>query len=420
MSRVSTIFRTFFFSPSAIPPAYKRNFFFLYCDIGFWGILNGSIITFLSVYAARLGATGAQIGLIGAIPAIATLALAMPTGRWLERRPINRAVVRTSVISRLFYLLLVPLPFFLPESQQIWAIMAITLAMTIPGAATTIGFQALFADTVPSEWRAHVAGIRNAVLAITTTLTILLSGQILGRVIFPGGYQIVFVIGTLGALLSSVSLALIKGRPLPPEPGEGEKDGIQVNILRSNKLLRLDIIRGKYGLVIGLLFLFHLAQYLPIPVFPLFSVNYLKFSDEYISLCNAMFNFAVFLGSTRLEKVSLRLGNHRVVAIGILFLAFYPGILSVTNGLGLYLLASVVGGLAWSLVGGAIYNYILDYVPISDRPAHLALYNFALNAAILIGSMAGPLIASGIGFVPALALFALCRFCSGLAILKWG
>ncbi len=422
MSRVSSIFRALFYSARSIPPAHQRNFFLLYCDIGFWGVLNGSIITFLSIYAARLGATGAQIGLIGAIPAIVTLGLAMPAGRWLERRSINRAVVRTSVVSRLFYLLLIPLPFFFPESQQIWAIMVITLVMTIPGAITTIGFQALFADTVPVEWRAHVAGIRNAVLAITTTLTILLSGQILVNVAFPGGYQVVFILGTLGALLSSVSLALIKSLPLMSGQFEENKNGVQANgaLIRSNKLLRLDIIRGKYGLVIGLLFLFHLAQYLPIPVFPLFSVNYLKFSDEYISLCNAVFNFAVFIGSTRLERISLRFGNHRVVAYGILILAFYPGILSFTNGLGLYILASVVGGLAWSLVGGAIYNYILDYMPITDRPAHLALYNFALNAAILIGSMAGPVIAGLIGFVPALALFAVCRFCAGLAILKWG
>ncbi len=422
MSRLNTIYRTLFFSPRSIPSSYKRNFFLLYCDIGFWGILNGSIITFLSVYAARLGASGAQIGLIGAIPALVTLGLAMPTGRWLERRAINRAVVRTSVISRICYLLLVPLPFLLPENLQIWAIMVIVLAMTIPGTATTIGFQSLFADTVPIEWRAHVAGIRNAVLAITTTITILVSGQVLSNVQFPGGYQVVFILGSLGALLSSLSLALIKSVPVEPEPWEDKKNGVLEHgkIAYLNSLLRLDIIQGKYGLVIGLLFLFHLAQYLPIPVFPLFSVNYLKFSDEYISLCNAMFNFAVFLGSTRLETISMRLGNHRVVGIGILILALYPGILSLTNGLALYLVASVVGGLAWSLVGGAIYNYILDYVPITDRPAHIALYNMALNAAILIGSMVGPIIAGGIGFVPALALFACCRFFSGLAILKWG
>ena len=127
MKRADMIFRRFFYSPSSIPSKYKRNFFLLYCDVGFWGILNGSILTFLSIYAARLGATGAQIGLIGAIPAMVTLALAIPSGRWLEQRPINRAVVWTSIASRFFYLLLVPLPFFLPEHLQIWAIIIITL-----------------------------------------------------------------------------------------------------------------------------------------------------------------------------------------------------------------------------------------------------------------------------------------------------
>ncbi len=423
MKRADVILRRFFYSPSSIPSKYKRNFFLLYCDVGFWGILNGSILSFLSVYAARLGATGTQIGMIGAIPAMVTLALAIPSGRWLEQRQINPAVVWTSIASRLFYLLLAALPFFLSDHLQIWAIIIITLVMTIPGTTTVIGFQSLFADAVPAEWRAHVAGIRNAVLAISTTATILLSGQILGNVAFPMGYQVIFLLGGLGALLSSISLKLIKSSPVLPEQCEKKDKPIENGkhlLFRLDKLLRMDILQSKYGLVIGLLFLFHLAQYLPIPIFPLFSVNHLKFSDEYISLCNAVFNFAVFVGSTQLEIITLRFGNHRVVGIGIICLAFYPGILSVTNGLVLYLVASVVGGCAWSLVGGAIFNYILDYVPITDRPAHIALYNMALNAAILIGSMAGPVISGVIGIVPALAVFAACRLLSGAAILKWG
>ena len=182
----------------------------------------------------------------------------------------------------------------------------------------------------------------------------------------------------------------------------------------------MDIIRGKFGIVMLLLFLFHLAQYLPIPVFPLFQVNYLNFSDQYISLGSGVFNMAVFLGSLQLERISRLLGNKKVVGIGILCLAFYPGIMSLTRGIGVFLLASVVGGLAWSMVGGAIYNYILDYVPVNGSPPYFALYNMALNAAILIGSMVGPLIAVQIGFVPALIIFALGRFLSGAAILKWG
>ena len=46
------------------------------------GVVSGSTINFLNVYATRLGATGYQIGLIGAMSAVVTLFLAIPAGRW--------------------------------------------------------------------------------------------------------------------------------------------------------------------------------------------------------------------------------------------------------------------------------------------------------------------------------------------------
>lgn len=422
MRQARQLFRSLFVSPSGIPAGFRRNFFLLYGDVVFWGVLNGSILTFLSVYAARLGATGAQIGLIGAIPAMVTLAIAFPSGRWLERRPVHSSVIRTAIISRFFYLLLVPLPFLFSPEIRIWMIIAITFVMTIPGTATTIGFQALFAETVPDEFRAHVAGIRNAALAIATTITIFVCGQVLVIGKFPDGYPIVFLIGALGALLSAVCLQMIRMPEKKTIAGrvQDQEGNESVIPAASHKMLRFDIIRGKFGLVVGLLFFFHLAQYLPIPVFPLFSVNFLKFSDEFISLGSGVFNLAVFFGSTQLERISKRLGNHKVVGLGILFLAIYPGLMSLTRELGLYLITSLIGGLAWSMAGGAIYNYILDYVPEDDRPAHIALYTFGLNAAILIGSIIGPTIAGQIGYVAALAIFAFIRFLSGAAILKWG
>jgi MFS family permease len=423
MAFARRLIRSVFLSPGSIPTFHQRNFFLLYCDVAFWGILNGTTLTFLAVYAARQGATGTQVGLIGAIPAIVTLMLALPTGHWLNKKSIHQSVVWTSIASRIFYLLLAPLPFLLGQEAQPWAIILIVLLMTIPGTATAIGFQSLFALTVPDEWRAHVTGIRNAILSITTTLAIIISGEILTSLEFPTGYVFVFLAGFLGAIFSSVSLLLIrveKSRDILDSPSTETPDLKDGNVNVKIKWLRMDIIRGKFGLVIFLLFLFHLAQYLPIPVFPLFQVNYLKFSDQYISLGSSVFNMAVFLGSTQLERISKRFGNKNVVGVGILFLAFYPGILSFTNGIGLYMVASVVGGLASSMVGGGIYNFLLEYVPVNGTPPYFAFYNMALNAAILIGSMVGPLIAGQIGFVPALMIFAVGRFLSGAAILKWG
>jgi hypothetical protein len=73
-----------------------------------------------------------------------------------------------------------------------------------------------------------------------------------------------------------------------------------------------------------------------------------------------------------------------------------------------------------ALLIGSYANYLLEEIPIEDRTAHLAWYNVILNAAILIGSLTGPLISNAIGLAEALILVALLRFLSGLAILKWG
>jgi MFS family permease len=281
----------------------------------------------------------------------------------------------------------------------------------------------MFAETVPEEWRAHVAGIRNATLSISSTVAIILSGVVLSAIPFPHGYLVVFAAGFVGAMLSSVSLLLIKPTqtfmPGPAIPELQQKKAGLFSTLKS-QWLRVDILRGKFGTIILLLFIFHLAQYLPIPVFPLFQVNYLKFTDQTISLGSAVFNLAVFIGSTQLERLTLKLGHQKVVGIGIMALAFYPGLMSQMREIGLFLVTSIVGGLAWSMTGGAIYNYILVNVPARGSPPYIAFYNVALNAAILIGSLVGPLIAGQIGFVPALLIFAVLRFFSGAAILKWG
>ena len=72
------------------------------------------------------------------------------------------------------------------------------------------------------------------------------------------------------------------------------------------------------------------------------------------------------------------------------------------------------------MLGGAYANYLLEKIPPSDRPAHLAWYSLILNAAVLIGSLAGPALAANIGLNTALILFAVLRLLSGLVILKWG
>jgi MFS family permease len=173
---------------------------------------------------------------------------------------------------------------------------------------------------------------------------------------------------------------------------------------RGTDLLRPDVLRGTYLRLIAALFLFHFAQYFVIPLFPLRWVDELEFSDGAISLGTAAFFVAVLLGSLPFDRLTRAWGNRRLVAGGAALLSLYPLLTAVMTNLPLYLLTSFLGGLAWAFVGGALANHLLDNIPTGDRPAHLAWYNFALNGAILCGSLAGPVVADSIGLFNALVV----------------
>jgi hypothetical protein len=101
-------------------------------------------------------------------------------------------------------------------------------------------------------------------------------------------------------------------------------------------------------------------------------------------------------------------------------MSIYPIGLAMSTLVWQYYLVSALGGFSWALIGGAQANYLLEKVPVNDRPSHLAWYALVLNSAILIGSLSGPLISNSMGIVAALILIGILRFFAGTAILKWG
>lgn len=409
-----------FTNTSSVPEKYRNVFRHLFFDIGWFGVLNGSTIAFLSIYATRLGATGTQIGLIGATPAIINLIFALPAGAWLGKRRLDRSIFWAALIHRLFYALLIPLPFLFLPATQVWLIIVVTLVMNIPGTAIGVGFTALFAGAVPPAWRGYVAGIRNAAFAVTQIATSLICGWILISLPRDQGYAIVFAIGFVGAMMSAFHLFFV--HPIEEEqiitPSDEALDVVDDQPTVNG--FSFSILKGRFGRIILLLFCFHLAQYLAIPVFPLYTVNIAKFSDQVLSLGSALFYVAVFIGSLQLNGLSKKLGNRVIMGCGVVILGLYPLLLSFTHDVLLYLVTSIVGGFAWSMCGGALYNYLLEFIPDNQRPAHMAWYNLVLNAAILLGSLGGPEIATVIGLPAALVLFGILRGLAGVAILRWG
>ncbi len=393
------------------PESLRRTFLHLYLDIGWFGLLNGTTLTFLNVYAARLGASGVQIGLMTSLPAMVNLVLTLPAGRWLESRDIRLAVFSTSVAYRIGYLLFIFLPWLFSPSGQIRVLLWLSLLMAIPLTPLAVGFNALFAAAVPEDWRAHVVGTRNAVFSLSFILSTLLGGYILEHIPFPIGYQIVFGLGALGALMSSFHLFFIHPahKVVKNKASSFRKEGWM-------ERLRFDIWRSPFATVLLNLTFFHLVQYLAIPLFPLYFVHHLHLGDDHIGIGTALFYMSVMLNSTQLNRWVSRLGHKRVTGLGMLGMGLYPFLLSFSTHVWQYYVISVIGGCFWALAGGAYGNYMLENIPDGDRPAHLAWYNLNLNAAVLLGSLIGPAFGDLVGISKALLTFGLLRMLVGYLI----
>lgn len=403
---------------SKAPEKYRSNFRNLYADVAWFGILNGSTIAFLPIYVTRLGANPGSVGIITAAPAIVALIISLPLGIWFSKRNTSRAVFLTAVASRIFYLFLCLYPWFFPQSQpQVTVILLSVFIMSIPGTALNLGFNALLGEAVPIEWRGHVAGIRGAYIALATAISSLTCGWILNHIEFPFGYQVVFLVGFLGAALSTY--ALWKVRPFP----EDLITSTDTNDKQDHwfkRMINLDVLKGDFNKPLFLLVLFHLALYLPSPIFPVYQVRVLEFPDRLLGIGTSVFYLAYFFGSLQLEKITHRWSNKIILGVGGIMLGCYPFLLRFAFQVPVFLLTCVIGGLAWTLAGGILFNYLLEKVPEDKRPAYLAWFSLGSNAAILCGSLLGPVIASWVGLAPALILFASIRALSGILILRWG
>lgn len=401
----------------------KWNIRQLYWDVLWFGILAGSTLAFQSIYAARLGATGLQIGLISAGPAVIGLMFTLPSGRWMEGKSLIKVSFQSSIWQRLGYLFLVALPWVFPSPKgQVWGLIWTTLVMSVAGTVLAISFNAMFAEVLPPEWRAQAVGRRNIILAISITLTTILSGQILDLVAFPLNYQIVFLVGALGALLSSYHI----GRIRKPEQVIETDDPPAVNaeagplVEKRKSLLRLDLLIGPFGIFMLSYLVFYAFQYFPVPLFPIAYVDKLHMTDGMIGVGTAIFYGAMMAASFRLGYVSTRYGHRKVLWVSAALFPIFPLLLGIATGPILYYLACLIGGAVNAMLSGAVLNRLMERVPPGDRPAHMTLHNLALNLGVLAGSLLGPVSAGLFGLQPSLFISAALRLLAAGFFWLWG
>lgn len=154
-----------------------------------------------------------QVSLLSSGPAVVNLMFSLPAGRWLGRRLVRqRFGLARWRVSGIWYC--VRLPWIARPVLMPMALLALLLFVAVPNTFWAVGFNALFADTVAPEHRGFVVG-RRVILGISQVLVSLLCGAVLSRLVFPLGYQIVFVLGAVGGGLSIYHLGRVQSDDVP-------------------------------------------------------------------------------------------------------------------------------------------------------------------------------------------------------------
>lgn len=404
--------------PEHLPTELRRNFIHLYWDIGWWGIYMGTTVAFLSIYATRSGATREQLGLMTAVPALVSLILSLPAGLLTRRLGAHRATILAAFTSRAPLFIYVLLPWLLPQQAQVPAILVMAILISLPTTLIGVSFGQFFLESVPSRYRGDVVGMRIAIMSILSFAITMLSGQILGRMAFPGGYQMVFFFGAVGATMTTYHIWRTQRMPdpdLPPIP-----PAAAANAGKRRFLPAWDDAGKGYARVLGLLFLFNFTNSMFTPLVPDLLVNGLKLSDMTISIGTGTANMLVFLVSLFIARITRRTGNRRATAYGAILLTLHAFALAFAHDATLYFVAIVIGGLGSGILGAAQYNYNLDHVPQVERSTWLGVNLFVGNASVLLGALAGPVLAGWAGTQDTFLLFGALRLVIGLAILRWG
>jgi MFS family permease len=258
--------------------------------------------------------------------------------------------------------------------------------------------------------------MRIAIMSIVSFVVTMASGQILTRMSFPSGYQVVFLAGGIGAAMTGYHIwrtKPVRDPDLPPLPAAA--------LERPRRLLPAWDEAGQgYARVLGLLFIFNFTNSMFAPLVPDLLVNTLKLSDVTISLGTGIANMLVFLISLFIARITRRTGNRRATAYGAILLTLHAFALAFARDEGLYLLAVVVGGFGSGILGAAQYNYNLDHVPQAERSTWLGISFLTGNASVLLGALSGPVLAALIGTQNAFLCFGVMRLVMGLVILRWG
>ena len=381
-------------------PHQAHNWSVVQADSIFVGIVTASG-TFLPVFLVRLGASGSDIALLTAIPALTAFALAIPFGRWLQgRRSIVPWYSRLRLVAWCSYAVMGLVGVLLPATQAVPIILAVWALASLPSTAGLVAFPIVMDGAAGPAGRFDLLGRRWAIAGVATTVSVAIGGQLLDLLPFPTNFAILFAAISLAGFASfSLSRMIViddkaRVRPRTGEPIAAMLRGIADLVRGHRSFVRYELRALVYTAGVGI----------TAPLLPLFYVHEVGAPDAWIGIIGAAQSAGGVLGYVFARRISLRRNGATVLLPSLLAVALVPAGQAALDWLPAVAALAFLSGLGAAGTQLALFDRLLTAIPRAHGVTFSSVDQSLQNLGLILAPNVGGILAATIGVRPGLVV----------------
>lgn len=346
--------------------------------------LASAAAPFLPVYLTRLGATNLQVGLLTTMPAVTGLLLSIPLGQFLQSRS---NIIPWFSFARLTvlmgYAITGILSIFLPDNVTVISILTVWAFATIPQTIVSITFSVVMNSVAGPAGRYELMTHRWSILGFTTSVTVILVGQILDQITFPLNYQIVFIALSIGGFISFIFSSKLHLRPI------AKADAIHGSSFREKTREYISLILSEKPFVNFTLhrFVFLMGTTMAAPLFPIYFVRVLEAPDSWIATITTAQTAILILGYFFWTNQSKRRGSQLVLLATTFGVSLYPIFTGLTPTIWPIPIYAGISGIFTAGLNLVFFDELMKRVP----EAYSATFVAAAQSIQYLSSIIAPL-----------------------------
>ena len=383
----------------------RKNFLFVQIDAIGIGLANAAA-PFLPVFLTRLGATNFQVGLLTSMPALTGLMLALVIGGYLQRKSNIVPWFGTArLLVVLSYALTGIAPFIVPRQYLVFVILAIWALATLPQTIVSILFSVVMNTVAGPEGRFELMSRRWSIMGFTSAITVVIVGQVLDRLGFPFNYQLVFMVLSIGGLISYYfsSHLDLPVRVIPVITLQGSKSQ------RLKEYWKLIFSQKPFINFALRRFVYLTGVSLAAPLFPLYFVRQLHASDAWIGLINTSSTAVMIVGYFFWVRRSRKHGTRMVLLWTTLGLSLYPFLVAITGRVEVVVLLAGMAGIFQAGLDLIFFDELMRSIPVEYSATFVSFAQSMQYLSAVVSPIIGTILADTIGISGALIVAAAIR-----------